>query len=63
MLSNLLTLIKMNLTNNDRGVTVLEYSAIAALILVVAVATIALLGPSVDNAFAAVEAEFTAAGL
>ena len=46
----------MRLLKNRKGVTMIEYGLLAALIAVVAIGTLKLIGPKVDSAFKKVEA-------
>ena len=46
----------MRLLKNRKGVTMIEYGLLAALIAVAAIATLKLIGPKVDGTFKAVEA-------
>ena len=52
----------MRLLKNRKGVTMIEYGLLAALIAVAAIATLQLIGPKVKAAFDKVEAALPAAG-
>lgn len=48
--------------NDESGATMVEYAVLVALISIAAIATIIMVGDRVDEAFARVESELSAAG-
>ena len=57
MLMNLLNLIKSNFGNDERGVTILEYAAIAFLILLVCLVAVELVGTNINSVWESIAAQ------